>query len=71
MTLGKCNYLFAQNAYGLGWFGSGEWDVKRTNVGSGGGCCAYEEKLACVYLGRDETEKFAQSVVGLAVEMEK
>jgi proteinaceous RNase P len=57
--------------HGLGWIGSGEWDVKRTNVGSGGGCCACGEKLVCVDIGRDETEKFAQSVVGLAVEREK
>ncbi|GJS47092.1 proteinaceous RNase P 2 [Tanacetum coccineum] len=57
--------------HGLGWIGSGEWDVKRTNVGSGGGCCACGEELVCVDIGRDATEKFAQSVVGLAVEREK
>ncbi|KAL8255666.1 hypothetical protein R6Q59_030733 [Mikania micrantha] len=57
--------------HGLGWVGGGEWVVQRTTVDSGGCCCACEEQLACVDLGREDTEKFAQSVIELAVEREK
>lgn len=57
--------------HGLGWIGNGEWVVRRTTVDSGGGCCGCGEQLACVDIGREDTEKFAQSVVALAVEREK
>ncbi|XP_076887079.1 proteinaceous RNase P 3-like [Bidens hawaiensis] len=57
--------------HGLGWIGNGKWVVRRTSVGSGGGCCGCGERLACVDIGKDDTEKFAQSVVALAVEREK
>ncbi|KAK9061090.1 hypothetical protein SSX86_018270 [Deinandra increscens subsp. villosa] len=57
--------------HGLGWVGNGEWEVRRTTVDSRGGCCGCKEELACVDLGREDTEKFAQSVVALAVEREK
>ncbi|KAK1435083.1 hypothetical protein QVD17_00843 [Tagetes erecta] len=57
--------------HGLGWIGGGEWVVRRTTVDSDGGCCGCGEQLACVDIGGEDTEKFAQSVVALAVEREK
>ncbi|MFS7915405.1 putative ribonuclease P [Helianthus anomalus] len=57
--------------HGLGWLGKGKWVVQRTSVGLDGGCCGCGERLACVDIGKEDTEKFAQSVVALAVEREK
>ncbi|KAI3716572.1 hypothetical protein L1987_67536 [Smallanthus sonchifolius] len=57
--------------HGLGWVGSGDWVMRRTTVDSGGGCFACGERLACVDIGKEDTEKFAQSMVALAVEREK
>ncbi|KAF5819718.1 putative ribonuclease P [Helianthus annuus] len=57
--------------HGLGWLGKGKWAVRRTSVGLDGGCCGCGERLACVDIGKEDTEKFAQSVVALAVEREK
>nr|XP_043612675.1 proteinaceous RNase P 2 [Erigeron canadensis] len=57
--------------HGLGWVGNGDWVVERTNVDLGGCCCACKTQLACVDIGGDDTEKFAQSVVALAIEREK
>ncbi|KAI7736819.1 hypothetical protein M8C21_015825, partial [Ambrosia artemisiifolia] len=57
--------------HGLGWVGNGKWVVTRTSVDSGGCCCGCGERLACVDIGKEDTEKFAQSVVALAVEREK
>lgn len=57
--------------HGTGWIGSGKWMVQRTTVGSDGCCCACKEQLACVDIGGEETEKFAQSLVALAIEREK
>lgn len=60
--------------HGFGWVGKGEWSVRRGNVdvgGGGGGCClCCGERLVCVDIGREETERFAQAVAGLAVERE-
>ncbi|KAG5515756.1 hypothetical protein RHGRI_036714 [Rhododendron griersonianum] len=56
--------------HGLGWLGKGEWDVRRVNVDVGGGCVSCGEQLVCVDIDRDETEKFAQAVAGLAMERE-
>ncbi|KAF7119783.1 hypothetical protein RHSIM_Rhsim13G0109600 [Rhododendron simsii] len=56
--------------HGLGWLGKGEWDVRRVNVDVGGGCLSCGEQLVCVDIDRDETEKFAQAVAGLAMERE-
>ncbi|KAI3523290.1 hypothetical protein L1887_01350 [Cichorium endivia] len=57
--------------HGLGWVGEGKWVLQRTAIDSGGCCCACKDQLACVDTGKEETEKFAQSLVSLAVEREK
>ncbi|KAJ9555022.1 hypothetical protein OSB04_009636 [Centaurea solstitialis] len=57
--------------HGIGWIGRGKWMVQRTTVGSDGRCCACKEQLACVDIGGEETEKFSQSLVALAIEREK
>lgn len=56
--------------HGLGWLGKGKWDVRRTNVDLGGTCCSCKEQLVCVDIGREETEKFADSVASLAMTRE-
>ncbi|KAH9622954.1 hypothetical protein KSS87_011491 [Heliosperma pusillum] len=56
--------------HGLGWLGKGGWVVKKVGVGGDGGCCGCGERLACVDIDCGETERFAQSVAGLALERE-
>ena len=56
--------------HGLGWIGKGDWVVKRANVDSAGRCGGCGEQLACVDIDDAETERFAQSVVALALESE-
>ncbi|KAH7844204.1 hypothetical protein Vadar_025450 [Vaccinium darrowii] len=56
--------------HGVGWLGKGKWDVTRVNVDVGGGCLYCGEQLGCVDIDRDETEKFAQAIAGLAMERE-
>lgn len=57
--------------HGLGWIGNGKWEVRRTNVDLNGFCCSCKDQLVCVDISREDTEKFAQSVVALAIEREK
>lgn len=56
--------------HGLGWIGEGNWVMKRGNVHENGQCCCCGEQLACVDIDDAETEKFSQSVAGLAMERE-
>ncbi|KAE8687231.1 Proteinaceous RNase P 2 [Hibiscus syriacus] len=56
--------------HGLGWIGEGKWVVRKGNVESNGRCCSCGEQLDCVDIGDVETEKFALSVAGLAMERE-
>lgn len=55
---------------GMGWFGKGKWNVRRSKIGSDGCCVCCGEHLACVDVGQIETEKFAESVASLAKERE-
>lgn len=56
--------------HGQGWVGKGDWVVNRTSVGAAGHCCCCGEQLVCVDIDDAETEKFAGSVAGLAMERE-
>ncbi|CAI9289891.1 unnamed protein product [Lactuca saligna] len=56
--------------HGLGWITKGKWVLQRTTIDSNGVCCACKDHLACVDIGREETEKFAQSLMALAIERE-
>ncbi|XVF46888.1 hypothetical protein PTKIN_Ptkin03bG0064300 [Pterospermum kingtungense] len=56
--------------HGLGWIGEGKWVVRKGNVKPNGRCCCCGEQLSCVDIDDAETEKFAQSVAGLALERE-
>lgn len=56
--------------HGRGWIGKGEWVVRRASVDSSGQCCCCGEKLFCVDINDEETERFAQAVSGLAMERE-
>ncbi|KAK7261226.1 hypothetical protein RIF29_27531 [Crotalaria pallida] len=56
--------------HGLGWVGKGDWIVRKTSVDDEGHCCSCNEKLVCVDIDDEETEKFAQSVAALAMERE-
>ncbi|BAT93366.1 hypothetical protein VIGAN_07231400 [Vigna angularis var. angularis] len=56
--------------HGQGWIGKGDWAVNRTSVGADGHCCCCGEQLVCVDIDDSETEKFAGSVAGLALERE-
>ncbi|ESW22083.1 hypothetical protein PHAVU_005G125600 [Phaseolus vulgaris] len=56
--------------HGQGWVGKGDWVVNRTSVGATGHCCCCGEQLVCVDIDDAETEKFAGSVAGLAMERE-
>ncbi|WVZ01451.1 hypothetical protein V8G54_027520 [Vigna mungo] len=56
--------------HGRGWVGKGDWAVNRTSVGADGHCCCCGEQLVCVDIDDAETEKFAGSVAGLALERE-
>ncbi|KAL9247302.1 hypothetical protein vseg_020746 [Gypsophila vaccaria] len=59
---------------GLGWVGVGvgvgRWEVKRVRVGVDGVCFGCEERLVCVDIDCGETERFGESVAGLALERE-
>ncbi|KDP42363.1 hypothetical protein JCGZ_01939 [Jatropha curcas] len=56
--------------HGIGWIGKGRWVVKRGNVDMGGKCLSCGEQLACIDIADMETERFAGSVAGLAMERE-
>ncbi|RDX61884.1 Proteinaceous RNase P 3, partial [Mucuna pruriens] len=56
--------------HGQGWVGKGDWIVSRTSVDADGHCCCCGEQLVCVDIDDTETEKFAGSVAGLAMERE-
>uniref|UniRef100_A0A6M2EDI9 ribonuclease P n=1 Tax=Populus davidiana TaxID=266767 RepID=A0A6M2EDI9_9ROSI len=56
--------------HGLGWIGKEKWVVRRGSVNAGGKCCCCEEQLVSVDIDDDETERFAESVAGLAMERE-
>ncbi|KAJ6897033.1 proteinaceous RNase P 2-like [Populus alba x Populus x berolinensis] len=56
--------------HGLGWIGKGKWVLKRGSVDVGGKCCCCGEQLVSVDIDDDETERFAESVAGLAMERE-
>ncbi|KAL6853346.1 hypothetical protein ACP4OV_019375 [Aristida adscensionis] len=54
----------------LGWLGSGPWTVQRVRVGGDGQCGGCGCWLASVDIDVEETERFADSVAGLALERE-
>ncbi|KAK1310779.1 Proteinaceous RNase P 3 [Acorus calamus] len=54
--------------HGLGWLGSGEWEVNRSNVDEEGFCVSCKEQLVCVDIDQTETERFAEAVASLAME---
>ncbi|KAK8697738.1 hypothetical protein V6N13_113876 [Hibiscus sabdariffa] len=56
--------------HGFGWIGEGKWVVRKGNVEPNGRCCCCREQLDCVDIDDEETEKFAFSVAGLAMERE-
>lgn len=56
--------------HGMGWFGKGKWNVRRSEVGSDGCCVCCGECLTCVDVRQIETVKFAESVAALAKERE-
>lgn len=55
--------------HGMGWIGEGKWVVKKGSVDESGQCCCGEQ-LCCVDIDDVETERFAQSIAGLALERE-
>ncbi|XP_031285948.1 proteinaceous RNase P 2-like [Pistacia vera] len=55
--------------HGIGWIGEGKWLVKRGIVDEIGKCCCGEQ-LCCVDTDDMETERFALSIAGLAMERE-
>ncbi|OIW09052.1 hypothetical protein TanjilG_16279 [Lupinus angustifolius] len=56
--------------HGLGWVGKGDWNVRKTSVNDEGDCSSCNERLVCVDIDDEETEKFAQSIAALAMERE-
>lgn len=56
--------------HGLGWIGEGKWVLRRECLEECGRCCSCGELLSCVDVGDVDTEKFAQSLAGLAFERE-
>ncbi|OMO72880.1 Ribonuclease Zc3h12a-like protein [Corchorus capsularis] len=56
--------------HGLGWIGEGTWMVRKGNVEPNGRCCCCGEQLGRVDIDDAETERFARSVAGLAMERE-
>ncbi|KAJ4828070.1 hypothetical protein Tsubulata_020845, partial [Turnera subulata] len=56
--------------HGLGWIGKGKWVVRRGTVDVDGVCSCCGERLVCVDIDDQETERFAGSVAGLALERE-
>ncbi|XP_020089601.1 proteinaceous RNase P 1, chloroplastic/mitochondrial-like isoform X2 [Ananas comosus] len=57
--------------HGLGWLGSGRWNVARTRVDGDGLCLACGEKLVTIDLDPIETENFALSVASIACKRER
>lgn len=55
--------------HGLGWIGEGKWVVKKGQMDESGKCCCGEQ-LCCVDADDVDTERFAQSIAGLAMERE-
>ncbi|KAL8151150.1 hypothetical protein V2J09_020958 [Rumex salicifolius] len=53
--------------HGLGWLGNGKWEVNKVVVDENGKCSGCGESLVCVDIDSGETDKFAQSVAGLAM----
>ncbi|KAJ6403071.1 hypothetical protein OIU84_015064 [Salix udensis] len=56
--------------HGLGWIGNEKWVVRRGSVNTGGECRCCGEQLVSVDIDDDETERFAESIAGLAMERE-
>ncbi|KAJ6368928.1 hypothetical protein OIU78_001322 [Salix suchowensis] len=56
--------------HGLGWIGKEKWAVRRGSVNTGGECRCCGEQLVSVDIDDDETERFAESIAGLAMERE-
>ncbi|XP_020577508.1 proteinaceous RNase P 2 [Phalaenopsis equestris] len=56
--------------HGLGWLGSGGWEFARGTISVDGHCSCCGLRLLCVDIDQRETEKFAESVAGLAMERE-
>lgn len=54
----------------LGWLGTGPWMVQRVRVGADGQCGGCRYRLACIDIDVQETQRFADSVAGLALERE-
>uniref|UniRef100_A0A803Q025 ribonuclease P n=1 Tax=Cannabis sativa TaxID=3483 RepID=A0A803Q025_CANSA len=71
--VGKIEEAVSRNGggwHGLGWIGKGDWVVNRTRIGLSGHCCCCGEKLFCVDIDDNETERFAKSMASLAMERE-
>ncbi|TXG46924.1 hypothetical protein EZV62_026218 [Acer yangbiense] len=56
--------------HGLGWIGDGKWVSKRGSLDENGKCCCCGHQLVSVDIDDAETEKFAESIAGLAMERE-
>ena len=56
--------------HGKGWIGEGEWVVRRGGVDSSARCCCCGDKLFCVDIDDEETDRFARSVALLALDRE-
>nr|CAB3479549.1 unnamed protein product [Digitaria exilis] len=54
----------------LGWLGAGPWTVQRVRAEADGQCGGCKCRLACVDIDMQETQRFADSVAGLALERE-
>ncbi|CAN1294353.1 Proteinaceous RNase P 3 [Linum perenne] len=73
MDLGLTREAIARNGggwHGLGWIGKGGWIVNRGKVGDGGKCFCCGEQLACADIAEEETDRFAESVAGFAMDRE-
>lgn len=56
--------------HGQGWLGRGELAVVRTTMDEAGVCQSCGEKLVCIDIDPEETDKFAESLANLAVQKE-
>ncbi|XP_066307995.1 proteinaceous RNase P 2-like [Miscanthus floridulus] len=54
----------------LGWLGTGSWTVQRVRVGADDHCGGCRYRLACIDIDMEATQRFADSVAGLALERE-
>ncbi|KAF8642189.1 hypothetical protein HU200_067452 [Digitaria exilis] len=54
----------------LGWLGAGPWTVQRVRAEADGQCGGCKCRLSCVDIDMEETQRFADSVAGLALERE-